>query len=82
MASCLVDSEEYGIGIDTGENSWRLVISSVPLKPGSYIIGMNIADEKGSLIAIWYSGHMFKIKGGHLGIVPDCQLSMSEWHSL
>jgi lipopolysaccharide transport system ATP-binding protein len=81
-ASCAVSSGAYGIEIVAGENTWSIVISSLPLKPGSYIISMNLADEKGTLIAVWHSGHKIVVGGGQVGIVPECQLNLCEWCAL
>jgi ABC-type polysaccharide/polyol phosphate transport system ATPase subunit len=79
-ASCAVPSEDYGIEIGAGENIWRMAFVSLPLKPGNYIISMNLADEKGSLIAVCHAIHKIVIRGGYIGIVPECQLFLSEWH--
>jgi len=78
-ASCVVRSERYGVEIAGGENIWRLSLSSLPLKPGNYVVCVNLADESGALIAVWHSGHKMAVKGGEVGIVPDCQLSVTGW---
>jgi energy-coupling factor transporter ATP-binding protein EcfA2 len=80
-ASCAVSSKNYGVEICAGENSWRIRLSSLPLKPGKYIISMNLADENGCLIAVCHGCHKIVVVGGHVGIVPECQLNLTEWCS-
>ncbi len=81
-ASCAVDSSAYGVQVDSGHNSWEIGISSLPLKPGNYTVSVNLSDENGAIIAVFYCGHRIIVNGGHVGIVPDCQLNLSEWRPL
>ena len=82
VASCAVNSIEYGMQINSGKNSWKIDFASFPLKSGYYIVNLSLADDKGALIAVWHNGHQMRIKGGHSGIVPDCQLQLSSWSAL
>lgn len=80
VASCLVPSEDFGVFVGAGNNTWEIEVSSLPLKPSNYIIDLNLSDHTGALIAVWSAGHKITVKGGSLGIAPDCQLSLGGWH--
>jgi lipopolysaccharide transport system ATP-binding protein len=79
VASCAIDSCDYGIQLTAGDNSWRMALASLPLKAGSYLISTNLANKNGALIAVCHNMHKIIVRGGHVGIVPDCQLNLSKW---
>lgn len=81
-ASCLVQSENFDVFVVAGINSWEIVISSLPLKPGNYLVDMNLSDQFGALIAVWSGFHSIEVTGGCIGIVPDCQLTLSAWNDI
>lgn len=79
VASCVINSIEYGIEISSGKTSWKIEFMSLPLKPGNYFISLSLSDDRGALLAVWHNGHQVRVKGGHSGIVPACQLQLCSW---
>jgi len=79
-ASCLVPSEDFDVFIEKGENFWEIRILSLPLKPGSYLFGISFSDQSGALIAVSSGEYDICVRGGYVGIVPDCQLIVSDWN--
>ena len=79
VASCVVDSRDYGIRVTAGDNSWKVRLASLPVKPGSYLVSINFANRSGALIAVCHNIQKVIVRGGHSGIVPSCQLHLSNW---
>lgn len=81
-ADCVVDSGNYHVALEQGENSWAVTIATLPLKSGRYKISVSVTDHKGEFLALSFKCHDLVIIGGHPGSVADCQLPVQSWTTM
>lgn len=79
VASTIVDSHAFTACLKQGSNSWKIQLSSLPLKNGKYYFHFGLTDSRGNLLAVSSNEHKIILNGGHPGIVADCQLNVIEW---
>ena len=72
-------STEYGIVLPAGESQWEVAFDSLPLKNGSYRIGINLLDADGDHLVWSYKEYACRVGGGYGGAMSDCQLQPRQW---
>jgi lipopolysaccharide transport system ATP-binding protein len=69
--------EDHRLKIHKGQNSFRVFISSVPLKNGKYFMAFNVVDQYGDMIVWSYKKNEIEIYGAYVGGIADCHLNIT-----
>lgn len=72
-------SIEHEVRLMPGENTLNLVVPGIPLRAARYLIGCNVIDRHGALIAWSYKQYELNVTGMGTGTNSDCQIPISVW---
>jgi lipopolysaccharide transport system ATP-binding protein len=70
---------QFGASIPEGKSRWRLSLSSLPLRSGTYRISFHLIDSYYDFLVWSYKRHELQVTNTPVGAFSDCQLQVSGW---
>ena len=64
----------FGVELPAGCSAIEFQIPIVPLRPGRYLLGINLIDRHGDFVVWSYKQHSIEVRGGTSAASAECQL--------
>lgn len=82
VADASFESEHFSIRVHPGQGCWTLGLDTLPLKNGTYHIGITLVGNDGEIVAWSFKQVTFRVVRGSELALADCHLPATRWEGL